>query len=190
MGLYLGLDIIYVHHKPVLALRGRGGKCFCREHHHSVLKSIPDPDIPTPKSKARRGHPRPQAPPPPQLLKSSARMLPESNRPQGELVPGKDCAREGRGEECQRPPFVYPNTPLPAPPRALKSHPSFVVSPGGAGVLGAGGIKAAVAAVAAQSSVRPAAWTVGPLEAPGARTCSRTSTSSSSTASWGPGLAK
>lgn len=68
-------------------------------------------------------------------------------------------------------PSLYTNTPLPAPPRALKSHPRFVVSPGGAGARAARGIKAAAAAVVAQSSVRPAAGTVGPREAPGTRTC-------------------
>lgn len=58
--------------------------------------------------------------------------------------------------------------PLPAPPKALKSHPSFVVSPGGAGMLRARSIKAVVVAVAIQSFMRPAVRTVRVLEAPGA----------------------
>lgn len=57
--------------------------------------------------------------------------------------------------------------PLPAPPKALKSHPGFVVSPGGAGMLRARSIKATVVAAAVQSFVRPAVRTLRLLGAPG-----------------------
>lgn len=68
------------------------------------------------------------------------------------------------------PPSSTQTHPVTAPPKALKSHPGFVVSPGGAGMLRARSIKAAAVAVAAQSYMRPAVGTVLLLEAPGTPT--------------------
>lgn len=93
-------------------------------------------------------------------------MLADYGHPEGELGQGNGYAKEGRAEECQRPPFLYTNTPPPSPSQRFEIPSRLCClpprgwnaqSPQYKGSRGGGG--------GAELSVRPGVRTLGPLEA-------------------------
>lgn len=124
------------------------GKCFRSQYSYSKARA---PELP-------RFLPLPAFI---KVVSSSARWL---QSPQGELDRGRTSQGRGGVKSVKGSPSCTQTHLLPAPPNALKSQSGFVVFPGGAGTLDARSIKAAAAAVAAQSPALRVR-TLGPVEA-------------------------
>lgn len=111
-----------------------------------LSESVSDPSTPTP----RQGRRLPGSSHFPHLLKLSPLVLAGHSHPKA-TGQGQDFAREGGVKSVKGSPSCTQTHLLPAPPNALKSQSGFVVFPGGPEPFDARSIKAAAAAVAAQS---------------------------------------